>query len=164
MLECLKILGCSDFLLEALSKMPTGAVARTCVNLAESRFPGISAPHACPQGQNSSGQMFGIGMYCLLLRLNNVDISSYKIDLCIRKDISPVEAFTELQWNLKGHKGPVSNDFKQEEKRQWNHFSKEEKSRAKTSFPKRFHEQATCRLSNIDSTICYSDDGHLFVE
>ena len=102
-IECLKILGCSDFLLEAFSKMPTGAVARICVNLAESRFPGISAPYACPQGQNSSGQLFGIGLFSLLLRLNNSDISSYKIDLCIQKDISPVEAFTEIQWKLDGN-------------------------------------------------------------
>ena len=163
-IECLKILGCSDFLLEAFSKMPTGAVARICVNLAESRFPGISAPHACPQGQNSSGQMFGIGMLSLLLRLNNTDISSYKIDLCIPKDISPVEAFTELQWKLEGHSGPVSSSFKKTTKEQWDLFSKTDKSKIKTTFPKRFHDQATCRLSDIDATICYSDDGHLFLE
>ena len=163
-IECLKILGCSDFLLEAFSKMPTGAVARICVNLAESRFPGISAPYACPQGQNSSGQLFGIGLFSLLLRLNNSDISSYKIDLCIQKDISPVEAFTEIQWKLDGNTGPINKTFKQNAKEQWSHFSRTEKRKMKDTFPKRFHDKATCRLLDVDSTICYSDDGHLFID
>ena len=163
-LECLKMLGCSDFLIDSLGKLPNGAIARICVNLAEARFPGIPAPHACPQGLGSSAQMFGIAMYILLLRLNYEDISLYKLDLCIQKEISPVEAFAELQWHKEGHTGQINKKFKQESKEQWNLFSKKEKSNIKASFGKKFHEQATTKLSDIASTVCYSDDGHLFLD
>ena len=163
-LECLKMLGCSDFLIESFKKMPTGAIARICINLAESRFPGIPAPHACPQGLGSSAQLFGIGMYCLLLKLNNENVSSYKIDLCIRKDISPVEAFTELQWRNEGRSGLIDNNFKKTAREQWNLLTREDKKIIKASFTKKFHDQATMKISEIASTICYSDDGHLFLD
>ena len=162
-LELLRSLGCSDFLIESFRKMPTGAIARICINLAESRFPGIPAPQACPQGLSSSAQLFSICMYCLLLKLNNSDVSSYKIDLCIQKEISPVEAFVELQWCKEGHSGPVDKAFKQKAKEQWSLYSKEDKRKIKECFTKKFHDQATKKLSDIASTICYSDDGHLFL-
>ena len=58
--ECLKILGFSDLLIESISKLPTGALARICVNLSESRFSAIPASNACPQGQASSSHQLSL--------------------------------------------------------------------------------------------------------
>ena len=75
-----------------------------------------------------------------------------------------MEAFTELQWRNEGRSGLIDNNFKKTAREQWNLLTREDKKIIKASFTKKFHDQATMKISEIASTICYSDDGHLFLD
>ena len=64
-------------------------------------------------------------------------------------------------------RGILAKLIKNSNKRQKNNgdfIPKKKKSNIKASFGKKFHEQATTKLSDIASTVCYSDDGHLFLD
>merc|ERR1711872_66212 len=79
--ECLKILGFSNFVISALANLPTSAIAKLCINFAESRFPWLQCSSGWPQGMSSSAHGFQLAMFCLLLKLEHANISGYKIKL-----------------------------------------------------------------------------------
>ena len=163
--EILRILGFSDLLIESVKNLPMGALARLCINLAETRFPNIAASNGCAQGLGSSAQFFSLATLCILLRLNMSDVATYKLDLCIQKKVSLVEKYTESIWADEGHTGTISSTFRKSAKAQWKQLSSNERKDFKAKMcQKRFHKQTSIRLSQIDSTISYSDDGHIFLE
>ena len=152
------------FLIRAIRKLPTGAIARICVNLAESRFPGISAPFACPQGAASSGVIFGLACLVLLTRINHHDVALFKLDLSIPKKITPCEAFIETEWmKVDRSHSKVTTEFKATTRQKWLNLSKKEQADFKKTMKKRFYDEATIRLKNIASTISFSDDGHVLL-
>ena len=96
--EVLRILGFGDVLISYIANLPIGALARVCINLAESRFPNLFASNGCAQGQSSSAQKFCLAMYVILLRLDMQDISSFKIELGVKRKMSLLESYTNYLW------------------------------------------------------------------
>ena len=167
--EVLKILGFGEVLISSISNLPSGALARVCINLAESRFPNISASNGCAQGQSSSAQKFCLAMYVILRRLELSDISSFKIELGVQKKISLIESYTEYLWNIENvgcdQKGQITDNFRKMAKCKWKQLSKEEKESCKASMKQNsFYQQTIKRLCEVSAMISYSDDGHLFLE
>ena len=164
--EVLKILGFGDLLINSFAKLPTGALARICINLAETRFPNILAANGCAQGQKSSSYLFSLAMLVILLRLDMQDVSSYKIDLGVMKKISLEDSYIEYLWKKENNDNSrINNEFRSMARRKWKQMSKEEKNKLKSDIKqKRFHHETIKRLSNVASIISYSDDGHFFIE
>ena len=167
--EVLRILGFGEVLISSISNLPTGALARVCINLAESRFPNLFASNGCAQGQSSSAQKFCLAMYVILLRLDMCDISSFKIELGVQRKTSLIDSYTEYLWNIENdgnnQKGQMDANFKEMAKSKWKQMSREEKENCKASIKqKKFYQQTIKKLSEVSAMISYSDDGHLFLE
>ena len=164
--EVLKILGFGDLLINSFAKLPTGALARICINLAETRFPNIFAANGCAQGQKSSSYLFSLAMLVILLRLDMQDVASYKIELGVLKKIPMEESYIEYLWMKDNNDmSQINNDFKKMARNKWKSLSKQEKANLKVEIKQKiFHQETIKRLSDIASIISYSDDGHLFLE
>ena len=167
--EVLRILGFGEVLIGYIANLPTGALARVCINLAESRFPNLFASNGCAQGQSSSAQKFCLAMYVILLRLDMQDISSFKIELGVERKISLIESYTKYLWNIENNdnnvRGQIDGCFKEMAKRKWKQMSKGEKDNFKSSIKQRqFYQQTIRKLSEVSALLSYSDDGHLFLE
>ena len=91
--ECLKILGFSDFVIQSLLKLPISAIAKLCINFAETRFPWLQVLSGWPQGMSSSAHGFQLAMFCLLLKLEHADIDGYKIKLYSNEKKSKRDSF-----------------------------------------------------------------------
>ena len=167
--EVLRILGFGDVLISYISNLPTGALARVCINLAESRFPNLFASNGCAQGQSSSAQKFCLAMYVILLRLDMHDISSFKIELGVRRKMSLVESYTNYLWKCEKESnnvgGQMDSNFKDMAKGKWKILSKGEKDILKPKIKQyQFYQKTIKNLSDISALLSYSDDGHLFLE
>ena len=167
--EVLRILGFGELLISSISNLPTGALARLCINLAESRFPNLFAANGCAQGQSSSSQKFSLAMLVILLRLEMDDISSFKIELGVQRKVSLIDSYTEYLWNTENGESSqinqISSEFREEAKRKWKQMSKPEKENLKKKIKQRkFYQQTIQKLKDVSAIISYSDDGHLFLE
>ena len=167
--EVLRILGFGEVLISYIANLPIGALARVCINLAESRFPNLFASNGCAQGQSSSAQKFCLAMYVILLRLDMQDISSFKIELGVKRKMSLLESYTNYLWkcdkdgNNEGEK--INSRFKEMAQKRWKLLSRGEKENLKPKIKQyQFYQRTIKELSDISALLSYSDDGHLFLE
>ena len=96
--ECLKILGFSNFVIQALANLPTSATAKLCINFAETRLPWLQCSSGWPQGLSSSAQGFQLAMLCLLMKLEHANISGYKIKLYSNERKGKKDSFIQKEY------------------------------------------------------------------
>ena len=163
-LEILRILGFPPRMIRAIQKLPVGAQARICVNLAETRFPQIAAINGCPQGCGSSAQAFNLAVLLIQLRLTADDIPTFKIQICASRKMTALECYTADCWNKEANSDPGPHaSFKSSCAKRWKKMDSNAKKRFSGLNKKIFHEE-TCTNIDVPAIISFSDDGFLFIE
>ena len=162
--ECLKILGFSNFVISALANLPTSAIAKLCVNFAETRFPWLQCSLGWPQGLSSSAQGFSLAMLCLLIKLEHANISGYRIKLYSNEQKSKKESFIlkESEKIKNENTGMNSKEVKKLAQNNWNRFSNQQRKEIA-------EEVIVCKdsekcIQQLAPVISYSDDGFLLLE
>ena len=108
--ECLKIFGFSNFVISALANLPTSAIAKLCVNFAETKFPMLNFSSGWSQGLSSSAQGFSLAMLCLLIKLEHANVSGYKIRLFSNEEKSKKASFISKEMRkIKDENTKMSN-------------------------------------------------------
>ena len=162
--ECLKILGFSNFVISALANLPTSAIAKLCVNFAETRFPMLICSSGWPQGLSSSAQGFSLAMLCLLIKLEHANVSGYKIKLFSNEEKSKRDSFISKEnEKIKNENTKMSNkEAKKKAQSKWNCLPRQQKKKMN-------EELVICSKSEkcihqLAPVISYSDDGFLLIE
>ena len=165
-LECMRLLNFSEELTQAFCKLPNGAMAKICINQAEAEntFPDVSVAGGAAQGMASSSYKFSLGMYILLLRLNMEDVDLYQIELSAKRKVSLINMYTEQRWTEEGKIGRADPIFRERMRVEWASLEESAKRALSASFNQQCIYKDTIKiLSSIESTINYSDDGHILI-
>ena len=162
--ECLKILGFSNFVIQALANLPTSAIAKLCINFAESRFPWLQCSIGWPQGLSSSAQGFQLAMLCLLVKLEHANISGYKIKLYPNERKGKKDSFIQKECERLRNENTVTDDKEIEKLAQnnWNLLSRQQKN--EISYDLTVCKDSEKCIQHLSSVISYSDDGFLLLE
>ena len=108
-------------------------------------------------------------MYVILLRLDMQDISSFKIELGVKRKMSLLESYTNYLWKCDKDSnnagGQINSRFKEMAQKRWKLLSRGEKENLKPKIKQyQFYQRTIKELSDISALLSYSDDGHLFLE
>merc|ERR1711944_237839 len=162
--ECLKILGFSDFVIQSLLNLPISAIAKLCINFAESRFPWLQVLSGWPQGMSSSAHGFQLAMFCLLLKLEHADISGYKIKLYSNEKKNKKDFFIhqESEKIKNENTGSNSKEIAKIAKNRWNLLSKQQKDNISEDITICMSSEKC--IQHLSSIVSYSDDGFLLLE
>ena len=158
-----KILCFPPRMIRAIEKMPIGAQARLCVNLAETRFPQIAASQGCPQGLGSSGQAFTLAALIIQLRLIAADISTFKLKLTASRSMTALECYTDDRWQQEAKPEPMPRKFKSQCAQDWKKISANEKRKFSGLDRKISYEESNTNI-DVPAIVAFSDDGFLFLE
>ena len=164
-LEVARLLNFDEkMMISAFSKLPNGAMAKICINLAENKFPDVPVTGGSPQGMSSSSYKYSLAMLVLLSRINMPDVDLYQIELSAKKKISLINMYINQRWIEEGKSGKIDIGFKERIRSEWMRIE----DGAKRTLSAEFNQQCIYKdtiktLSDIESTINYSDDGHILI-
>ena len=158
-----KILCFPPRMVRAIKKMPIGAQARLCVNLAETRFPQIAAINGCPQGCGSSAQAFNLAALLIQLRLIAADMPTYKMMMTASRKMTAMECYTEDRWQKEARPEPMPKNFRIQCAKDWRKISTIEKRRFSGLDKKISYEESSTSI-DVPAIVAFSDDGFLFLE
>ena len=162
--ECLKILGFSNFVIQALANLPTSAIAKLCINFAESRFPWLQCSSGWPQGMSSSAQGFQLAMQCLLLKLEHANISGYKIKLYSNERKCKKDSFIQKECEKLRNENTEIDDkeIAKLAQNKWNLLSRQQRN--EISYDLTVCKSSEKCIQHLSPVISYSDDGFLLLE
>lgn len=164
-LECMRLLNFNEKLISDFCKLPNGAISNICINSAENKFPDVPVDGGSPQGMASSCYKYSLAMLCLLSRINMSDENLYQIELSAKRKMSLLSLYTNQRWAEEGKGGKIESTFKERIRGEW--FEMDDSARRFLSA--NLNQQCTYKdtvkiLSGVESTINYSDDGHILIE
>ena len=164
-LETMRLLGFNEELISAFCKLPNAAMANICINSAENKFPDVSVDGGSPQGMSSSGYKYSINMLILLSRINMPDIDLYQIQLCAKRKTSLINMYINQKWIEQGGTGEIDPTFRDRIKLEWAEYEENVRQILTANLNQQcIYKDTIKKLSEIESTINYSDDGHIMVE
>ena len=162
--ECMRLLNFNEDLATAFLKLPIGAVANICVNMAEGKFPGVPVDGGTPQGQKSSSYKYSLCMLALLNRLNASDLDLFRFELSARKSGTILNLYTEMRWKEENKKGKITQEFKKRIKEEWQVLEKNTKILKTAEVNRKCRSKGTVTtIEDVESTLNYSDDGNLML-
>ena len=161
--EILKLLKYPEKMTGWILKMPIGAQARLCINLAETRFPWISAANGCAQGQSTSAILYNLAMLLVHLRLCCADVATFKPELAASRKLTALECYTQQYWNAAGGEGQPDTACQQVCRIAWGKMTRGEK-KVFLKQNKRLIHTNTSQIIHVAPIVSFSDDGFVFLE